>query len=100
MFTSIDQPDKKNVDFFRLELLEECFLASLARLPCQKCEAERYEIIRFVQGYSTVEKAGGALVQGVADVATFGLWAIVGTPAEAILAVQRDGVRGFIRSGQ
>ena len=43
----------------------------------------------FKQGYSKGVKAGRALVHGAADVATAGLWEVVGIPAES-LADGRD----------
>jgi hypothetical protein len=46
----------------------------------------KYEIFKFVQRYSTGAKAGRALAHGAADVATFGLWDVVGTPTEAIFS--------------
>ncbi|HEX8873741.1 MAG TPA: hypothetical protein VF780_03860 [Nitrosospira sp.] len=44
------------------------------------------EVFRFVQGYSTAARTGRALLHGVADVATFGLWEVVGTPAEVVFS--------------
>jgi hypothetical protein len=49
-------------------------------------KGRKYEIFRFVQGYSTGVKAGRALFHGAADVMTFGIWEVVGTPAEAIFS--------------
>jgi len=40
------------------------------------------DIFVFKQGYTKVVKAGRALVHGAADVATGGLWEVVGIPAE------------------
>lgn len=43
---------------------------------------KKFEIYKFVQGYSTGAKAGRAVFHGAADVLTLGLWEIVGTPVE------------------
>jgi len=45
---------------------------------------KKSEIFKFVQGYSSGAKAGRAFFHGAADVVTFGLWEVVGTPTEAV----------------
>lgn len=45
---------------------------------------KRYEIYTFIQGYSTASKIGRAFWHGAADVATVGLWELIGTPAETV----------------
>lgn len=40
------------------------------------------DIFSFTQGYSGGAKAGRAILHGAADVATLGLWEVVGTPTE------------------
>ena len=45
---------------------------------------KKVDIFTFVQGYSTGAKVGSAAFHGVADVFSFGLWEVVGTPTEAI----------------
>ncbi len=47
-------------------------------------EGQKYEIFRFIQGYSTAVKTGRAVFHGAADVVTLGLWEVVSTPAEGI----------------
>lgn len=42
------------------------------------------DVFSFKQGYTKGVKAGRALVHGAADVATFGLWEVVGIPAEML----------------
>jgi len=42
------------------------------------------DVFKFKQGYTKTTKAARALVHGAADVATLGLWEVVGIPAESI----------------
>lgn len=63
------------------------------------------DVFAFKQGFSRWNKAGRAMVHGAADVATFGLWEVVGTPVETIangkdmkLEVTYDANRKVIRS--
>jgi hypothetical protein len=87
VFMAIDQPDKKNVDLFRVGTPRSVLLGEFgAPAVSETRSGKKYEIFKFVQGYSTGAKAGRALVHGAADVATFGLWEVVGTPAEAIFS--------------
>ncbi|BCT66868.1 hypothetical protein [Nitrosospira sp. NRS527] len=87
VFMAIDQPDKKNVDLFRVGTPRSVLLGEFGAPAVSETRSGRkYEIFKFVQGYSTGAKAGRALVHGAADVATFGLWEVVGTPAEAIFS--------------
>jgi hypothetical protein len=87
VFMAIDQPDKKNVDLFRVGTPRSVLLGEFgAPAVSETRSGKKYEIFKFVQGYSTGAKAGRALVHGAADVATFGLWEVVGTPTEAIFS--------------
>ena len=47
-------------------------------------DGAKVEVFAFVDGYSKPAKAARAFFHGAADVLTFGLWEVVGTPAEAI----------------
>lgn len=42
------------------------------------------DVFSFKQGYTKPVKAARALLHGAADVATFGLWEVVGIPAETL----------------
>lgn len=46
---------------------------------------ETIDVFAFKQGYSKTTKAARALVHGAADVATLGLWEVVGIPAETLV---------------
>ena len=83
VFMAAKQPDKKNVDLFnigtpRSMLLAEFGMPTVAELR----DGKKYEIYKFVQGYSAGAKAGRAVFHGAADVLTLGLWEVVGTPVE------------------
>ena len=47
-------------------------------------DGAKVEVFAFVDGYSKPVKAARAFFHGAADVFTFGLWEVIGTPAEAI----------------
>jgi hypothetical protein len=42
------------------------------------------DVFKFKQGYSKTTKAARALAHGAADVATFGLWEVIGIPMETV----------------
>jgi hypothetical protein len=50
----------------------------------EKRGEETVDVFSFKQGYTDTTKAARALAHGAADVATFGLWEVVGLPAETI----------------
>ena len=50
----------------------------------EKRDGETVDVFAFKQGYTKSTKAARALVHGAADVATFGLWEVVGLPAETL----------------
>jgi hypothetical protein len=83
VFMAAKQPDKKNVDLFKIGtprsmLLAEFGMPTVAELR----DGKKYEIYKFIQGYSAGAKAGRAVFHGAADVLTFGLWEVIGTPVE------------------
>ena len=84
VFMAVDQPDKKDVDLFKVGtprsmLLAEFGLPSVAEV---RDDGKKYEIYSFTQGYSKGAKAGRAVLHGTADILTLGLWEVVGTPTE------------------
>ena len=85
VYMAAHQPDAKNVSLFktgtpRALLLAEFGLPTLAETR----DGRKYEIYKFVQGYSGGAKAGRAVFHGAADVVTLGLWEIVATPTESV----------------
>lgn len=83
VYMAAKQPDKKNIDLFRVGTPRAMLLAEFG-LPvvAEEKDGKKYEIYKFVDGYSTGAKAGRAVFHGAADLVTLGLWEIVATPTE------------------
>jgi len=45
---------------------------------------KKFEVYKFINGYSTGAKAGRAVLHGTCDVFSLGLWELVGTPTEVV----------------
>ncbi|SDA19650.1 hypothetical protein SAMN05216315_11220 [Nitrosospira sp. Nsp18] len=87
VFMAAKQPDKKNVELFKLGTPRSMLLGEFGPpVHSELRNSKKFEIFKFVQGYSTGAKAGRALFHGAADVMTLGLWEVVGTPAEAVFS--------------
>jgi hypothetical protein len=87
VFMAAKQPDKKNVELFKVGTPRSALLGEFgAPAVTETRDGKKYEIYKFVQGYSTGAKTGRALFHGAADVMTLGLWEVVGTPTEAIFS--------------
>ena len=86
VYMAANQPSAKNVDLFRVGTPRSALLAEFGYPTSTetKADGKKYDIYRFTQGYSGGAKAGRAVLHGVADVLTLGLWEIIGTPVEAI----------------
>lgn len=83
VFMAAKQPDKKNVDLFKMGTPRSMLLAEFGMPTVSELrDGKKYEIYKFVQGYSAGAKAGRAVFHGAADVLTLGLWEVVGTPVE------------------
>ncbi|MEG0482532.1 MAG: hypothetical protein RR575_06520 [Acinetobacter sp.] len=79
------QPSKKNTTMLNAGIPRSLVIAEFgAPVISEIKEGKRYEIYTFVQGYSTASKVGRAFWHGAADVATVGLWEIIGTPTETV----------------
>ena len=87
VFMAAKQPDKKNVDLFAIGIPRSMLLAEFG-LPTvsEVRDGKKYEIYKFVQGYSAGAIVGRAVFHGAADVLTLGLWEVVGTPAEGVFS--------------
>lgn len=85
VFMAAKQPDKKDVSLFRVGTPRAMLLAEFG-LPivAEERNGRKFEIYKFVNGYSTGAKAGRAVLHGTADILTFGLWEVVGTPTEGV----------------
>jgi len=79
------QPEKKNLTVLESGTPRSHVIAELgAPLWSEQRDGKTVDIFAFKQGYSKTTKAGRALVHGTADVFTFGLWEVVGIPAETL----------------
>ncbi len=87
VFMAAKQPDKKNVDLFKVGTPRQLLLAEFGLpISSEMKEGKKCDIFSFTQGYSTGSKTGRAVFHGVADVLTLGIWEVVGTPTEAIFS--------------
>lgn len=79
------QPTKKNTAMLQQGLSRNLVIAEFgAPLTSEYKDGKRHEIYSFTQGYSTASKIGRAFWHGAADVATVGLWELIGTPTETV----------------
>jgi hypothetical protein len=85
VYMAAKQPDKKDVSIFKVGTPRAVLLAEFG-LPivAEERDGKKYEIYKFLQGYGAGAKAGRAVFHGLADVATLGLWELVGTPTEGV----------------
>ena len=83
VFMAAKQPEKKDVDLLQSGTTRAQLVSEFgAPLVSEFRDGKRYEIFKFIQGYSTGAKAGRAFFHGAANVVTLGLWELVGTPTE------------------
>ena len=86
-FMAAKQPGKKDIDLFSIGTPRSALLGEFGSPAVSEMrDGKKFEVFKFVQGYSTGAKAGRALMHGVADVATLGLWEVVGIPGEAVFS--------------
>jgi len=86
VFMAAKQPSKKDVDLFKVGTQRSMLLAEFgAPTGSEVRDGKKFEVYKFVNGYSTGAKTGRAVFHGVCDVFTLGIWEVVGTPTEAIL---------------
>jgi hypothetical protein len=79
------QPPKKDVGVLCPGVPRTHVIAELgAPVWSQERDGTATDVFAFKQGYSRGAKASRALLHGAADVATWGLWEVVGTPAETL----------------
>jgi len=79
------QPDKRDMGVLQQGIPRTHVIAELgAPVWTDHQQGAPVDVFAFKQGYKKSTKAARALVHGAADVATFGLWEVVGIPAEAI----------------
>ena len=77
------QPRKKNLAVLEVGKPRNNVIAEFgAPITSELKDGERKEIYTFQQGYSTWTKVGRTFGHSVADVASFGLWEVFGSPTE------------------
>ena len=87
VFMAAKQPGKKNVALFKAGTPRSILLAEFGNpIVSEERNGKKYEIFKFVQGYSAGAKAGRAVFHGAADVLTLGVWEVVGTPTEGVFS--------------
>jgi uncharacterized membrane protein len=83
VFMAAKQPEKKDISLLKEGVSRTVLISEFgAPVISEYKDNKRYEIFKFVQGYSTGAKAGRAFFHGAASVVTLGLWELVGTPTE------------------
>ncbi len=79
------QPGKKDLAVLTQGMPRTHVIAELgAPIWSDERDGDIVDIFAFKQGYTKGIKAGRAFIHGAADVATFGLWEVVGIPAESL----------------
>jgi hypothetical protein len=79
------QPDKRDMKVLDRGVPRTHVIAELgAPVWSDRPDVASVDVFKFKQGYTKTTKAARALVHGAADVATLGLWEVVGIPAESI----------------
>ncbi len=94
---AMEQPDKKDVSVFAVGTPRYRIIAEVGK-PVETKVAEdgtKIDVFSFVQGYSKGAKAARAFGHGVMDVATLGLWEVIGSPTEAIASGDKVIVRVY-----
>lgn len=79
------QPDKKDMAVLTPGIPRTSVIAELgAPVWTGENQGATTDVFKFRQGYTKEVKAGRAVIHGVGDVLTFGLWEVVGIPAESL----------------
>ncbi len=85
VFMAAKQPPKKDLAVLSVGSPRSLLLAELGQpIATDTRDGKRVDMFSFTQGYSKGAKTGRALFHGAADVVTFGLWEVVGTPTEMV----------------
>ena len=78
------QPSRKDVKVFNHGMPRSLVVAEVgAPVTTETRAGKRVEVYAFTQGYSKAARVSRTIGHGAADVFTFGLWEVVGTPTEA-----------------
>ena len=76
-------PPKRNMDVLCAGTPRTNVVAELGTpVSSESHNGSRTDVFTFKQGYSKPVKAGRMVAHGTADILTYGLWELVGTPSE------------------
>ncbi len=82
---AVKQPPKKDLSVLSVGSPRNLVLSELGQpITTYTRDEKRVDVFSFKQGYNKVAKTGRAFFHGAADVVTFGLWEVVGTPTEMV----------------
>ena len=85
LFMAYKQPDKKDLNVLDKGTPRALVIAELGQPEFTETKDNlRNDFFIFVQGYSSGAKASRLAFHGAADVLTFGLWEVIGTPVEMV----------------
>ena len=85
VYAAAHQPGKRDLSVLDPGTPRSTVISVLgAPVYTENRDAGRTDLFAFTQGFTDAHKAIRAAGHGVADVFTFGLWEVVGTPVEAI----------------
>lgn len=83
-YMAANQPDRKDVTVLKVGTQRARVISELGKpIHSEVKNGKTHDIFTFIQGYSTGAKVGRAVLHSAADVATLGLWEVIGTPAES-----------------
>lgn len=85
VYMSARLPEKKNLALLNAGTDRDLLIAEFGvPIYSEKLEnGDKKEIYTFVQGYGKAARFGRTIWHGAADVASLGLWEIIGTPIES-----------------
>lgn len=85
VYMAATQPGKKDLGVLAAGTPRTAVMAELgAPIDSRAVGPSRVDIYKFRQGYHGAWKGARAVAHGAADVATLGLWEVVGTPIEGV----------------
>jgi len=92
---AMDQPDKKDVSVLAEGTPRYRVIGELGKPVDSKIleNGNKVDVYSFTQGYSKGAKAARAFGHGVMDIATLGVWEVIGSPTEAIASGNKVIVR-------
>jgi len=88
------QPNKKDLTILKVGTDRDYVIAEFGAPVISELTSEgKKEIYTFIQGYSTPVKVSRATFHGMADVASIGLWEVIGTSVETAYNGQKLSIR-------